>query len=318
MWNSREIVRAIRISKIVDELPLNHIHLNLFDLKKQVGVGADGGGNTVLVLPGQRDSFAFETEYANYDPWSNLIISESSAKLDGVSILRCNIEIEDESTTEAAAAIFLGLLDLQEKFGETGRAIWQLKSLFANRLKFELPDSIITGLIGELLIISISKSPSLAVKFWHSDIDDKFDFSGSNFRLEVKATASGTRNHYFSSSQIPGNVPEKTYVASIKMVRVEDGTTLAEILSSLKSKLDNSELAKVLEIIQRTIGVPVELVTDYKIDLEATLMGIKLLKGSGVPCPVPRQGVISMDWLANLDGAPGLASFYEDFFEANS
>jgi hypothetical protein len=317
VWNSREIVKAIRSSRVVDELPLNHIHLNLFDLENQVGVGADGIGNTVLVLPGQQESFAFETEFASYDPWSNLVVSESSAKLDGVSILRCNIEIGNEATTEAAAAIFFGLLDLQEKFGETGKAIWQLKSLFANRLKFELSDSTITGLMGELLIISISENVPLAVKFWHSNIDDKFDFSGSNFRLEVKSTSTGMRNHYFSSNQIPGNVPEKTFIASVKIVRVEVGTTLSEILSRLQLKLDKNEFEKVTEIIHRTIGVPVQLVTEYQIDLEETLLGIKLLKSSDVPCPVSGEGILSMDWLANLDGVPGMTSFYEDFFEVN-
>jgi hypothetical protein len=317
VWNSREIVKAIRSSRVVDELPLNHIHLNLFDLENQVGVGADGNGNTVLVLPGQSESFAFETEFASYDPWSNLVVSESSAKLDGVSILRCNIEIDNEATTEAAAAIFFGLLDLQEKFGETGKAIWQLKSLFANRLKFELSDSTITGLMGELLIISLSENAPLAVRFWHSNIDDKFDFSGSNFRLEVKSTSTGMRNHHFSSNQIPGNVPEKTFIASVKIVRVEVGTTLSEILSRLRLKLDKSEFEKVTEIIHRTIGVPVQLVTEYQIDLEATVLGIKLLKSSDVPCPVSGEGILSMDWLANLDGVPNMTSFNEDFFEVN-
>jgi hypothetical protein len=317
VWNSREIVKAIRSSRVVDELPLNHIHLNLFDLENQVGVGADGNGNTVLVLPGQSESFAFETEFASYDPWSNLVVSESSAKLDGVSILRCNIEIDNEATTEAAAAIFFGLLDLQEKFGETGKAIWQLKSLFANRLKFELSDSTITGLMGELLIISLSENAPLAVRFWHSNIDDKFDFSGSNFRLEVKSTSTGMRNHHFSSNQIPGNVPEKTFIASVKIVRVEVGTTLSEILSRLRLKLDKSEFEKVTEIIHRTIGVPVQLVTEYQIDLEATVLGIKLLKSSDVPCPVSGEGILSMDWLANLDGVPDMTSFNEDFFEVN-
>ena len=317
MWNSREIVKAIRSSRVVDELPLNHIHLNLFDLENQVGVGADGNGNTVLVLPGQSESFAFETEFASYDPWSNLVVSESNAKLDGVSILRCNIEIDNEATTEAAAAIFFGLLDLQEKFGETGKAIWQLKSLFANRLKFELSDSTITGLMGELLIIYLSENAPLAVRFWHSNIDDKFDFSGSNFRLEVKSTSTGMRNHHFSSNQIPGNVPEKTFIASVKIARVEVGTTLSEILSRLRLKLDKNEFEKVTEIIHRTIGVPVQLVTEYQIDLEATVLGIKLLKSSDVPCPVSGEGILSMDWLANLDGVPDMTSFNEDFFEVN-
>ena len=193
-----------------------------------------------------------------------------------------------------------------------------MKSFFANRLKFELSDSTITGLIGELLIISISNNASLAVQFWHSNIDDKFDFSGSNFRLEVKSTSTVMRNHNFTSSQIPGNVPEKTFIATIKVVRVEVGTTLSEILASLKLKLNKSELEKVTEIVQRTIGVPVDLVTEYQIDLDASLSDIKLLKSSDVPCPVSSQGVLSMEWLANLDDTPGVSPFYEDFFEANS
>ena len=318
MWDSKQIVKAIRSSEVDDELQPNHIHLHLFDLDSQVGIGADGKGNTVLVLPGQQDAFAFETEFASYDPWSNLVVFESSTQLNGVSILRCNIEIEDEATIEAASAIFYGLIDLQEKFGETGKAIWQLKSLFANRLKFELSDSTITGLIGELLIVSISKNPSLAVKFWHSNIDDKFDFSGSNFRLEVKSTSTGVRSHHFSSHQIPGNVPEKTFVASVQIVRVEGGTTLSEILTDLSLKLDANELAKVTEIIHGTLGVPADLVNDYKIDLEATRLGIKLLKGLDVPSPSPNDGVISMEWLASLEGIQDLTSFYEDFFEKNS
>jgi hypothetical protein len=318
MWDSKQIVKAIRSSTIDDELQPNHIHLQLFDLESQVGIGADGKGNTVLVLPGQQHALAFETEFASYDPWSNLVVFESSTQLNGVSILRCNIEIEDEATSEAAAAIFYGLLDLQEKFGETGKAIWQLKSLFANRLKFELSDSTITGLLGELLIVAISKNPSFAVSFWHSNVDDKFDFSGSNFRLEVKSTSTGVRSHHFSSHQIPGNVPEKTFVASVQIVRVEGGTTLSEILADLSLKLDVDELTKVTEIIHRTLGVPAELVHDYQIDLEATRLGIKLLKGADVPSPSPNDGVISMEWLANLDGIQGLTSFYEDFFEKNS
>jgi hypothetical protein len=318
MWDSKQIVKAIRSSEVDDELQPNHIHLHLFDLYSQIGIGADGKGNTVLVLPGQQDAFAFETEFASYDPWSNLVVFESSTQLNGVSILRCNIEIEDEATIEAAAAIFYGLIDLQEKFGETGKAIWQLKSLFANRLKFELSDSTITGLLGELLIVSISKNPSLAVRFWHSNIDDKFDFSGSNFRLEVKSTSTGVRSHHFSSHQIPGNVPEKTFVASVQIVRVEGGTTLSEILADLSLKLDVDELRKVTEIIHRTLGVPAELVHDYQIDLEVTRLGIKLLKGPDVPSPSPNDGVISMEWLANLEGVADMTSFYEDFFELNS
>ena len=314
MWDSKTIASAIQNAEADEKLQANHIRLKLFDLDRQIGVGTDGKGNTVLVLPGQDDAIAFDTEFASYDPWSNLIVFESSAHLDGVSILRCDIDGEDQATIEAAAAIFFGLLDLQEKFGKTGKAIWQLKSLFANRLKFELADSTITGLLGEIFIILASSDPSLAIKFWHSNIDDNFDFSGSNFRLEVKTSTTNLRNHHFSSHQIPGNVPEKTFVASVLIVRVENGTSISEIAKELETKLSENECLKLQVTIQKTLGVPLELISHYQIDLHATLSGIRILSGTDVPSPSIEDGVISMEWLANLDRAPNMQSFYEDFF----
>lgn len=318
MWDSKEIVKVIRNIEVDLELPANHIHLRLFDLEKHIGVGGDGKGNTVLVLPGQQYALGFETEFASYDPWSNLVISESSAELNEVSVLRCNIEIGDESTLEAAAAIFYGLLDVQDKFGETGRAIWQLKSLFENRLKFDLPDSTITGLLGELLIIAASIDPNLAVDYWHSNTDDKFDFSGTNFRLEVKSTVSVFRNHHFSSYQIPGNVPDKTYVASAQIVRVEVGSKLLDLISLISNRLDMEHVEKVLEVVRKTLKVPLELLTDYQFDLSASIDGIKLIKAADIPSPTPALGVISMEWLAEIDQSSGMVSFYEDFFQKHS
>ena len=131
----------------------------------------------------------------------------------------------------------------------------------------------------------------------------------------MKTTSSSTRSHHFSSFQIPGNVPEKTYVASVLVVRVESGTTISEITKELQSKLGENERIKLQETIQSTLGVPVELISNYQIDLPATLGGIRILSSSDVPSPSLNEGVISMEWLANLDDAQTLNSFYEDFFQ---
>jgi len=315
MWDSKTIAVKIRTSESKDLLHHDQIHLKLFSPEKQIGVGADGEGNTVLVLPGQKDVLAFQTEFASYDPWSNLVIFESKKRLDGVSILRCNIELLDQDTVEAAAAIFLGLIDLEKQFGKTGKAIWQLKALFENRLKFEISEKTLIGLIGELLIIFLSTNSATAIKFWHSNIDDKFDFSGANFRLEVKSTTGTSRNHHFSSYQIPGDAPGKTLVASVKISKVENGNSIVDLLKTLESELEAADYLKLRGIVNSTLGVPPELVSHFQIDLDSSLQSVVLIDSFEIPRPDSNDGVISMEWLATLDGISSMVSFYEDFFE---
>lgn len=317
MWDSKVIASKIKISEPKELLQHNQIHLKLFSPEKQIGIGADAEGNTVLVLPGQKDVLAFQTEFASYDPWSNLVVFESDNRLEGVSILRCNIELMDQDTVEAAAAIFLGLIDLEEQFGKTGKAIWQLKALFENRLKFEISEKKLIGLIGELLIILLAKNPATAIQFWHSNTDDKFDYSGANFRLEVKATTGTTRNHYFSSYQIPGDVPGKTSVASVKISKVENGNSLADLLKILENYLGEADRLKLKSIVHGTLGVPPELVSHFQIDLDSSLQSVVLVDSFEIPRPDVNDGVLSMEWLASLDGISSLISFDKDFFEKN-
>jgi hypothetical protein len=314
MWDSKLIAENIAIKEVKENLEPEFIHLRLFDIEKSIGIGVDGRGNTVLMLPGQTEVPAFQTAFASYDPWAQLTVFETGKQLQGISVLRCDLDLDDIDNVEAAAAIFLGLLDLQEKFGKTGKAIWQLKSLFENRLKFKLSDEAITGLMGELLLILVSTNPSIAINYWHSNLDDKFDFSGEKFRLEVKSTTSGIRNHNFSSFQIPGNVPEKIFVASTQIVRIESGTTLSGVLQRIEQRVDVQSFQKVINNVNETLGVPHELLVDYQIDLEPSIDSIRIYRGLDVPCPTAPHGVISMKWLASLDGISPLDSIYEDFF----
>ena len=314
MWDSKLIAEKISLNSSREELKPEFIHLRLFDSEKSVGIGVDGKGNTVLMLPGQIDVPAFQTAFASYDPWAQLTVFETGKQLQGISVLRCDVDLGDVDNVEAAAAIFLGLIDLQEKFGKTGKAIWQLKNLFENRLKFTVSDEVITGLIGELLLILASNKPAIAIDYWHSNIDDKFDFSGEKFRLEVKATISGTRNHNFSSHQIPGNVPDKIFVASTQIIRVENGATLSHVLEKIELRLEVESFQKVISNVNSTLGVPHQLITNYQIDLEPSIESIKIYRGIDVPRPSAAEGVISMKWLASLDGITPMESIYEDFF----
>jgi hypothetical protein len=317
MWDSKLIVEKILKSEAPADLRAEYIHLRLFDMEKSIGIGVDGQGNTVLVLPGQREVPAFQTAFASYDPWAQLTVFETGKELHAISVLRCDIDLGDLDNVEAAAAVFLGMIDLQEKFGKTGKAIWQLKGLFENRLKFSVSDMAVTGLIGELLIVLASNDPNIASDYWHSNIDDKFDFSGEEFRLEVKSTTSYSRNHNFSSYQIPGNVPEKIFVASVQIIRIENGVSLADIVEKIENRVSDDAFQKIVENVNEVIGIPYQLVTDFQIDLPASISSINFYRGLDVPRPVTAEGIISMHWLASLDAIMPVKSIYETFFIQN-
>jgi hypothetical protein len=189
-----------------------------------------------------------------------------------------------------------------------------LKSLFENRLKFTLSDDVLTGLIGELLVILASINPSIAIAYWHTKTDDKFDFSGEKFRLEVKSTTGNNRNHNFSSYQIPGNVPDKVFIASTQIVRIEKGTTFAEILGKIEEQVEVDVFQKVISNVNGTLGIPYELVVHFQIDFQQSIDSIKIYRGLDVPRPTATEGIISMKWLASLDEITPVKSIYEDFF----
>ena len=127
MWDSKVIAEKIAIKEVNEGLKPEFIHLRLFDIEKSIGVGVDGKGNTVLMLPGQTEVPAFQTAFASYDPWAQLTVFETGKQLQGISVLRCDLDLDDVDNVEAAAAIFLGLLDLQEKFGKTGKLFGNLR-----------------------------------------------------------------------------------------------------------------------------------------------------------------------------------------------
>ena len=298
-WDSKKLIAVISANAGVVDNNSDFIFLPLFDTDAIIGVGNDGQGRTVLVLPGQRDVLAFQTEFAEFDPWVDLTLAESGEQLQGAAVLRCHIKKSDFSTIEAAAAIFLGIIDLQKIFGNCGKAIWQMKALFENGLQLSISDAKVTGLLGEILTILSASNSNIAIKFWHSDVDDKYDFSGSNFRLEVKSTITQTRIHNFSSFQLPGN--EKTYVASLLINKVESGSSFADVFDQLISKLEVVNQEKASDIVLKTLGVPAGFLTNYQVDLSNSLNSIQIYEANIIPTPSLPNGVISADWRASLE-----------------
>lgn len=218
-----------------------------------------------------------------------------------MATLRCDANFLNRSVCEAVAALFVGLIDIQEKYGNAGAAIWEMKQFFENGFNSAYSEESLVGLLGELVVILRAESPENLVRYWHSNIDAYFDFSTDNLRIEVKTSKSNLRNHNFSSNQIGSGLDDKTFISSVILSPVEQGTTLSNLVELISSKLSKNQAAKLLNVVIGTLGVVPDSVKSIQIDLETTLKSIVCIPATSVPRPERNPGVISMNWVANLD-----------------
>jgi hypothetical protein len=303
-WTIEEVVNALQNQNYPELLSEKDLALQLFDPKNIYGVGVDSRGRRVLVLPGQEMSSSFITKNAEFDPWSSVKWIDADQNLPNVSTLRCEANFRNKSICEAVAAIFMGLIKIQSRYGSAGSAIWEMKLLFENGFNSTVSEETIVGLVGELLLINSSEDPDVLVKHWHSNIDAYFDFSSEKQRIEVKTTKSNIRNHKFSSNQVGTEFDDKTLVVSTVLNLVEQGTGISELIFEISKKLSPENSTKLLSIVVSTLGTLPEMVDGLKIDLSESIKSIRFIKSINIPRPQRSPGVISMNWVANLDDVP--------------
>lgn len=298
-WNTKQIADSLKNYVFEqDGFDLGAISLIKFESNSKIGIGKNRAGKLILVLPGQNDVTAFTTKYATFDPWTNFIEVNGGRTIEGAAILKCSIDTNDADSIEAVAAIFFGIIDLQIRFGSCGKAIWQMRSLFENGFSYSPSENILTGLVGEICCILASENYENFVSAWHGNIDDKYDFSFQNIRIETKSTLKNKRQHHYSSHQIPGILPEKTYVASVLVQKTEIGTSFSELAELLFEKLADDTAEKALMIILNTIKVPINFIEKFNIDLTGTLSSIKLVGAESIPTPQSVEGVLDFNWEA--------------------
>ena len=312
--NTRKISEVlIETRNRLESIPKGAIRLVDFDSSSGIGVGISSEGEAVLVLPGQSSVTSFVTKYAAFDPWLELNEIDDNRFLADKAILKCKLDSDNLKIIEAIAAIFVGVIDLQERFGECGAAIWQMKTVFDSGFIVDIPENSIVGLIGEILVLLDSDNIEEAFSYWRNENLAKYDFSGSNFRLDAKSTLSDKRIHHFSSGQIPGQNPEITFIASILVNRVERGTTFFDFISKFLDKLNSSNQRIAIQRIIETLGIHHSYVLDFEFDYEATFASIRYLASEDIPRPVQNSGVLSMNWKADVEfNSPEFIDF--DFF----
>lgn len=90
------------------------------------------------------------------------------------------------------------------------------------------------GLWGELFLIVNASDPILGLRSWHEDSSERYDFLLDDQIIEVKATGTRQRAHYFSFEQAYPPSRSTALVASIFVEPATGGKTLGELWSDAR------------------------------------------------------------------------------------
>jgi hypothetical protein len=299
-WSPEQIMQAIA-SPAPKGGDASSVSLPLFEVGARIGVGVDGQGWCTLVLPGQIAQVAFETSVLKFDPWCDTKWIEGDKALSETAVLRCKFDRDDESLKHLVASVLISLVDLQQRFGDAGKAIWALRELFGNGFHAAPDKAVLRGLLGELLCIRASGDAALALRAWHVGPDDRYDFSAGSTRVEVKTTTSSVREHRFTSRQLPPLHGVHVWIASVQLAEVSDGASIASIFAELAEKLPNDLAKKLSDVIIETAKLPPAALSVPMIDLDTSVNSIRLFLGEDIATPGLVPGASDLRWTAFLE-----------------
>ena len=118
---------------------------------------------------------------------------------------------------------------------EVAQAVRRLTELFQN-LSRSTGRSVI-GLFGELLVIHVSRAPRVALTAWRSSVDNRFDFSIDDVRLEAKAASDRVRAHNFSREQCMPPDGTVGILISLFVERSGGGLSIGELAERIERQL---------------------------------------------------------------------------------
>ena len=153
------------------------------------------------------------------------------------------------------------------------------------------------GLWAELLVIRELGDSMMMLRRWHADPQDRFDFLGDGFALEVKSCQDFDRVHTFSLEQLRPPSGLVAWVASVVVRRDLGGCSIMELAGLIESDLGEPAAKSLFrEAVLATGGSALEDDDNHRFDLVTARGSLRLLDTQAIPSfhePVP-LGVLSV------------------------
>ena len=149
----------------------------------------------------------------------------------------------------------------------------------------------VTGLFGELYTVHASTSPAIAVEAWHSTIDDRFDFSIGDIRLEVKASRARQRAHSFSLEQCTPPPATLGILISLFVETSGGGLSLLELMERIERQLDGNLdlILKLQETVAEGLGATAATALSMRFDEDLARSSFQVYELDAIPAV--RDGV---------------------------
>jgi hypothetical protein len=145
----------------------------------------------------------------------------------------------------------------------------------------------IVGLWAELFVISQSVDISAAVRAWHADAFERFDFSWCGGVLEVKATQGSVRAHEFSLEQLVAPSEGLGLVASLLLQPLTNGIGVMDLATKIDTviKSENDLRQRLWSNIATALGSEFSEKLDRRFDLSFAERQLSTYNMSDVPAP---------------------------------
>ncbi len=145
----------------------------------------------------------------------------------------------------------------------------------------------VTGLWAELFVIAKSKNIPQALRCWHADQFERFDFSWPSGCLEVKATAGELRQHDFALEQLKSPLGGTGYVASILLQILNGGVGVVDLANEIEANVSGEPQLrqKLWESIAAALGNDFSERLDRRFDPSYAERSLAVFAMDDVPAP---------------------------------
>lgn len=254
-------------------------------------VGCDESGAPCLLLSVKRDRsrraspITLENVSVQHGLTCRIARQDGSIEQGAFTVVRCAPGERDlyDYFLRITGPVIVGLGN-DATATEVSSAVSRLAELF--RALTLPPRKSVQGLWAELFLICQARDPSSLVSAWHLDPEDAYDFGLGTQRIEVKASGTRERRHYFSLRQLTPPPSVSVLIASLFVERVGGGVSLRTLVDSARTAVsgDAGLVMRIDRVVGLTLGSGLREALDQSFDAAVAQSSLAFYDALDVPC----------------------------------